>query len=147
MTPPALAPRSLLEAPLQAGNYQQKFQLLLHLEEIQMEVDIRRYDMQEVTMVQDRELLVLNVSRESCCSSPQRLGGGQGLGVALAARWHHVGLLVQVPGVAENRPSVLKGDHLFVSLSSERDSSPLVQYKGYVHDVELEKVKLGFSSK
>uniref|UniRef100_A0A8C3BIF9 RNA helicase n=1 Tax=Cairina moschata TaxID=8855 RepID=A0A8C3BIF9_CAIMO len=103
---------SLLEAPLQAGNYQQKFQLLLHLEEIQMEVDIRRYDMQEVTMVQDRELLVLNV-----------------------------------PGVAENRPSVLKGDHLFVSLSSERDSSPLVQYKGYVHDVELEKVKLGFSSK
>uniref|UniRef100_A0A8B9UU17 RNA helicase n=1 Tax=Anas zonorhyncha TaxID=75864 RepID=A0A8B9UU17_9AVES len=103
---------SLLEAPLHAGNYQQKFQLLLHLEEIQMEVDIRRYDMQEVTMVQDRELLVLDV-----------------------------------PGVAENRPSVLRGDHLFVSLSSERDSSPLVQYKGYVHDVELEKVRLGFSSK
>lgn len=67
MTSPALALRSLLEAPLQAGNYQQKFQLLLHLEEIQMEVDIRRYDMQEVTMVQDRELLVLDVSRESCC--------------------------------------------------------------------------------
>lgn len=53
--------RSLLEAPLQAGNYQQKFQLLLHLEEIQMEVDIRRYDMQDVSMVQDRGLLVLDV--------------------------------------------------------------------------------------
>ncbi|NWT40164.1 SDE3 helicase, partial [Chroicocephalus maculipennis] len=102
----------LLEAPLQAGNYQQKFQLLLHLEEIQMEVAIRRYDMQDVPMVQDRGLLVLDV-----------------------------------PGVAENRPSVLRGDHLFAHLSSERDHSPLVQYKGYVHSVELEKVKLGFSSK
>ncbi|KAF1523024.1 putative helicase MOV-10, partial [Eudyptula albosignata] len=106
------AMRSLLEAPLLAENYQQKFQLLLHLEEIQMEVDIRRYDMQDVPMVQDRALLVLNV-----------------------------------PGVAENRPSVLKGDHLFAHLSSERDCSPLVQYKGYVHGVELEKVRLGFSSK
>ncbi|XP_026719915.1 putative helicase MOV-10 [Athene cunicularia] len=104
--------QSLLEAPLQPENYQQKFQLLLHLEEIQMEVDIRRYDMQDVTMVQDRALLVLDV-----------------------------------PGVAESRPSVLKGDHLFVHLSSERDRSPLVQYKGYVHSVELEKVRLGFSSK
>ncbi|CAM9888298.1 unnamed protein product [Bubo scandiacus] len=104
--------QSLLEAALQPENYQQKFQLLLHLEEIQMEVDIRRYDMQDVTMVQDRALLVLDV-----------------------------------PGVAESRPSVLKGDHLFVHLSSERDHSPLVQYKGYVHGVELEKVRLGFSSK
>ncbi|KAM4759750.1 LOW QUALITY PROTEIN: helicase MOV-10 [Cyanocitta cristata] len=103
---------SLLEAPLQAENYHQKFQLLLHLEEIQMEVDIRRYDMQDVTMVQDRALLVLNV-----------------------------------PGMAENRPSLLRGDHLFAHLSSERDRSPLVRYKGYVHSVELEKVRLGFSSK
>ncbi|NWH79231.1 M10L1 helicase, partial [Piaya cayana] len=106
------AMRSLLEAPLQAENYQQKFQLLLHLEEIQSEVDIRRYDMQDAAMVQDKALLVLSV-----------------------------------PGVAESRPSVLKGDHLLVHLSSERDVSPLVQYKGYVHGVELEKVRLGFSSK
>ncbi|XP_066191672.1 helicase MOV-10 [Sylvia atricapilla] len=106
------AMRSLLEAPLQAENYCQKFQLLLHLEEIQMEVNIRRYDMQDVTMVQDRGLLVLDV-----------------------------------PGVAENRPSLLRGDHLFAHLSSERDHSPLTQYKGYVHSVELEKVRLGFSSK
>ncbi|NXM45339.1 SDE3 helicase, partial [Gymnorhina tibicen] len=110
------AMRSLLEAPLQAENYYQKFQLLLHLEEIQMEVDIRRYDMQDVTMVQDRALLVLDVRRG-------------------------------VPGVAENRPSVLRGDHLFAHLSSERNHSPLVRYKGYVHSVELEKVRLGFSSK
>ncbi|NXP01025.1 SDE3 helicase, partial [Certhia brachydactyla] len=106
------AMRSLLEAPLQAENYYQKFQLLLHLEEIQMEVDIRRYDMQDVTMVKERALLVLDV-----------------------------------PGVAESRPSLLRGDHLFAHLSSERDCSPLVRYKGYVHSVELEKVRLGFSSK
>ncbi|NWI55977.1 SDE3 helicase, partial [Calyptomena viridis] len=106
------AMRSLLEAPLKTDNYHQKFQLLLYLEEIQMEVDIRRYDMQDVTLVQERGLLVLNV-----------------------------------PGVAENRPSVLRGDHLFAHLSSERDHSPLVQYKGYVHSVELERVKLGFSPK
>ncbi|NXI60620.1 SDE3 helicase, partial [Chloroceryle aenea] len=74
------AMQSLLEAPLHAENYQQKFQLLLHLEEIQMEVDIHRYDMQDVPMVQDGTLLVLDV-----------------------------------PGVAENRPSVLRGDHLFVA--------------------------------
>ncbi|NXQ26217.1 SDE3 helicase, partial [Alaudala cheleensis] len=106
------AMRSLLEAPLQPENYHQKFQLLLHLEEIQMEVDIRRYDMQDVTMVQERGLLVLHV-----------------------------------PGVAENRPSLLRGDHLFAHLSSERDHSPLVRYKGYVHNVELDRVRLGFSSK
>lgn len=52
-----------------------------------------------------------------------------------------------MPGVAENRPSLLRGDHLFAHLSSERDHSPLVRYKGYVHSVELEKVRLGFSSK
>ncbi|NXG43608.1 M10L1 helicase, partial [Psilopogon haemacephalus] len=104
--------QSLLEAPLDAKNYQKKFQLLLHLEEIQMEVNIRCYDMKDVPMDEDRGLLVL-----------------------------------KVPGVAENRPSVLKGDHLFVHLSSERDHSPLVQYKGYVHSVELESVRLGFSTK
>lgn len=58
--------RSLLEAPLQPENYKQKFQLLLHLEEIQLEVDIRRYDLQEVPMVQNGTLLLLNVSGDCC---------------------------------------------------------------------------------
>ncbi|NXD77706.1 SDE3 helicase, partial [Halcyon senegalensis] len=132
------AMQSLLEEPLNAENYQQKFQLLLHLEEIQMEVDIHRYDMEDVPMVQDRALLVLDVCR------------GAGVQEGCWGCWgaqHHAVCLAQVPGVAENRPSVLKGDHLFVCLSSERDNSPLVQYKGYVHSVEMEKVRLGFSSK
>lgn len=130
--------RSLLEAPLQAENYRQKFQLLLHLEEIQMEVDIRRYDMQDVPMVQDGTLLVLDVRRGS-----RGVGGVPSFPGCPAS----LSCSAQVPGVAENRPSVLKGDHLFAHLSSERDCSPLVQYKGYVHSVELEKVRLGFSSK
>uniref|UniRef100_A0A674KB04 RNA helicase n=1 Tax=Terrapene triunguis TaxID=2587831 RepID=A0A674KB04_9SAUR len=105
--------RKSLAAELQFENYQEKFQLLLHLEELQMEVDIRRYDMQDVPMVKDTQ--------------NKRL------------------LILEVPGVAENRPSVLRGDHLFVTRSEQRTLPQLVQYKGYVHAVELERVKLGFS--
>ena len=52
--------------------------------------------------------------------------------------------LFKVPGLAENRPSVLKGDHLFVKLKGENED---VEYKGYVHAVECEKVHLGFGHK
>ncbi|KAJ6657968.1 hypothetical protein lerEdw1_001758 [Lerista edwardsae] len=107
--------QSKLRAELTFDNYCKKFELLLHLEEIQMEVDIHRYDMHNVCMVKDnrnKDLLVL-----------------------------------KAPGVAENRPSVLKGDHLFVTLDEDLGQYPIVQYKGYVHAVELEKVKLGFSRK
>uniref|UniRef100_A0A8C4RP92 RNA helicase n=1 Tax=Erpetoichthys calabaricus TaxID=27687 RepID=A0A8C4RP92_ERPCA len=107
--------RELLNATLTMENYGERFQLLLHLEEIQMEVDIRKYDMKNAPMVRDgrkKNLLVLNV-----------------------------------PGVAEHRPSVLRGDHLLASLSEESKFEVFTQYKGYVHAVELEKVKLGFSQK
>ena len=50
----------------------------------------------------------------------------------------------QVPGVAENRPSVLRGDHLLVIKSKERHLEPVTKHKGYVHRVECEEVKLGF---
>lgn len=56
-------------------------------------------------------------------------------------------LTLKVPGVAENRPSVLKGDHLFATFSDERGKPRIISYKGYVHGVELERVKLGFSQK
>ncbi len=51
---------------------------------------------------------------------------------------------VQVPGLAENRPSVLRGDHLFVSIKNDPTD---IEYKGYVHQVALEEVHLGFSQK
>ncbi|KAG2468529.1 SDE3 helicase, partial [Polypterus senegalus] len=107
--------RELLNATLTMENYGARFQLLLHLEEIQMEVDIRKYDMRNAPMVRDR--------------------------------WKKNLLVLNVPGVAEHRPSVLRGDHLLASLSEESKFEVLTQYKGYVHTVELEKVKLGFSQK
>ncbi|MEE6512435.1 hypothetical protein FKM82_019425 [Ascaphus truei] len=105
--------KDLLSSDLHFENYDNRFHLLLHLEETQMEVDIRRYDIKNEKMQRDprnKRLLVLNV-----------------------------------PGVAENRPSVLKGDHLLVTVAAESGRFGVVAYKGYVHAVELEKVKLGFS--
>ncbi|XP_028262753.1 putative helicase mov-10-B.1 [Parambassis ranga] len=106
--------KSLLNCPLQMKIYSHRFHLLLHLEEIQMEVDIRKYDMHNEVMTQDpgnRKLLKL-----------------------------------RVPGVAENRPSVLRGDCLRVS-KSEDTVQPVTVYTGYVHRVELDSVKLGFSKR
>ncbi|KAL0185842.1 hypothetical protein M9458_017512, partial [Cirrhinus mrigala] len=50
-----------------------------------------------------------------------------------------------LPGVSENRPSVLRGDHLLLTKSEEVKHSTVTKYKGYVHKVELDRVKLGFS--
>lgn len=53
---------------------------------------------------------------------------------------------MQVPGLAENRPSVLKGDHLFAWYTNERSNKEdAKKYKGYVHRVELEELVLGFN--
>uniref|UniRef100_A0A671LVB9 RNA helicase n=1 Tax=Sinocyclocheilus anshuiensis TaxID=1608454 RepID=A0A671LVB9_9TELE len=54
-------------------------------------------------------------------------------------------LLLELPGVSENRPSVLRGDHLLLTKSEEVQLSTVTKYKGYVHRVELDQVKLGFS--
>uniref|UniRef100_A0A8C7D0A6 RNA helicase n=1 Tax=Oncorhynchus kisutch TaxID=8019 RepID=A0A8C7D0A6_ONCKI len=105
---------NLLKCPLKMRNYHHRFHLLLHLEEIQMEVDIKKYDLHHQTMTQDRD--------------NRRL------------------LVLQVPGVAENRPSVLRGDCLKVAKSEDK-VQPITVYTGYVHRVELERVKLGFSKR
>ncbi|MFT7802282.1 putative helicase MOV-10 isoform X3 [Arapaima gigas] len=109
-----LSLRALLESQLSFHNYDKYFQVLLHLEENQMETDIRRYDMHNVTMDQDQYNKKL--------------------------------LILHVPGVAENRPSVLRGDHLLAS-KADNQEQPVTMYKGYVHKVELEQVKLSFSDK
>jgi helicase MOV-10 len=46
----------------------------------------------------------------------------------------------QVPGLAESRPSVLRGDSIFVML--DEDNS--VKYEGVVHSVRESEVWLGF---
>ncbi|PIK40113.1 putative helicase MOV-10 [Apostichopus japonicus] len=99
-----------LEEPLSAGNYSQKFQLLLYAEEHQMKVDIHQYDRKGVMLTRSKK---------------------------------YDGLLdLNVPGLAENRPSVLRGDHLFVMFADS--SRPDKTYKGFVHHVELEVVSLCF---
>uniref|UniRef100_A0A3Q2VAN8 RNA helicase n=1 Tax=Haplochromis burtoni TaxID=8153 RepID=A0A3Q2VAN8_HAPBU len=109
------AKRAILESPLNWENYTERFQVLLYLEELQMEVDIKRYnipntDKGHATMTKDKTNKKL--------------------------------LVLEVPGVAENRPSVLRGDKLLVYPVGE----PGVKYCGYVHSVQLDSVKLGFSS-
>uniref|UniRef100_A0AAR2M0M0 RNA helicase n=1 Tax=Pygocentrus nattereri TaxID=42514 RepID=A0AAR2M0M0_PYGNA len=106
-----LSPAARLQLP---RHYAERFHLLLHLEEIQMEVDIKKYDLYSQTMTRDKTNKKL--------------------------------LVLKVPGVAENRPSVLRGDHLKVCISKDK-TKPVTMYKGYVHRVELESVKLGFSKK
>ncbi|KAM3872351.1 putative helicase mov-10-B.1 [Diretmus argenteus] len=107
--------KALLEGPLSRENYSERFHLLLYLEELQMDVDIKKYnipnkDTEHAPMFRDtnnKKLLVL-----------------------------------EVPGVSENRPSVLRGDRLLVCPKGETG----VKYEGYVHRVELDKVILGFST-
>lgn len=60
------ASRKLLESPLDMENYRNRFHYLLHLEEIQMRVDIRKYDLYNQPMTQDegnKKLLVLKVKQ------------------------------------------------------------------------------------
>lgn len=100
--------RERLEEPLTADNHREKFHDLLYVEELQMQVDIRRYDKNNQTLSKDK--------------NPKML------------RLH-------VPGLAENRPSVLRGDHLFARFSDKSDTK---SYKGFVHMVEQEDLVLGF---
>ncbi|XP_062047959.1 helicase MOV-10 isoform X1 [Lepus europaeus] len=108
--------KAQLETSLKWRNYEMKLRLLLHLEELQMEHDIRHYDLESVPMTWDP------------VDQNPRL------------------LTLQVPGVTESRPSVLRGDHLFALLSSETQQEDPVTYKGFVHKVELDRVKLSFST-
>ncbi|XP_060925046.1 putative helicase mov-10-B.1 [Limanda limanda] len=106
--------KSRLRGPLEMKNYSHRFRLLLHLEEIQVEVEIGKFDLHNQTMTRDE--------------SNGKL------------------LTLKVPGVAENRPSVISGDCLNVSKSGVT-SKPLPVYSGTVHKVELDSVKLSFPQK
>ena len=52
----------------------------------------------------------------------------------------------QIPGLAENRPSVLRGDQMFVRQYLGPDNYGPKEYQGYVHDVQQTRVFLGFST-
>ncbi|KAL8595223.1 hypothetical protein ACOMHN_043376 [Nucella lapillus] len=54
-------------------------------------------------------------------------------------------LSLEVPGLAENRPSVLRGDQMFVRQYLGPGSYEPKEYQGFVHDVQKTRVFLGFS--
>ncbi|XP_059904426.1 putative helicase mov-10-B.2 [Gadus macrocephalus] len=116
MDPSTQGRKALLDSTLTMENYCERFELLLYLEELQMLNDIKRYN-------------IPNKDREHATMSKDP--GNKKL------------LVLQVPGVAENRPSVLTGDRILVCpIGDNRE-----KYCGYVHAVNLDQVKLGFSSK
>ncbi|WIA14327.1 hypothetical protein OEZ85_002857 [Tetradesmus obliquus] len=86
-----------------------KLHLLLHLEELQQETDVRSYDIERAELHR---------------SGPKLLA-------------------LQVPGLAEARPSVMRGDALYVTVAG--DSSR--EYQGFVHMVRKEEVLLRFSQR
>ena len=64
----SLAFRQRLEQELTFDNYKEKFDMLLHIEEIQKQKDIRNYDMKGKEFEQDsedRRFLILTVSENS----------------------------------------------------------------------------------
>ena len=44
----------MLESPLSKQNYTERFQLLLYLEELQMTVDMKKFNMAETPLIRDR---------------------------------------------------------------------------------------------
>ncbi|KAK6929934.1 DNA2/NAM7 helicase, helicase domain, partial [Dillenia turbinata] len=92
--------------------YSSYFRTLLMMEEIQLEEDMRAYDMERVSM--------------------KKKG--------------HLFLTLEVPGLAERRPSLVYGDYVFASLASEYlDGRGQPPYQGFIHRVEADEVYLKFS--
>lgn len=92
--------------------YSEKFSKLLHVEELQMKLDIEKYQMRSAKLIKELPYLTL-----------------------------------AVPGLAENRPSLVRGDRLFVKKLAANGTveNENIKYEGYVHKVGLNKVFLKFS--
>jgi len=107
--------QELLKSDLDFKNYKAKFKLLLNLEELQAEQDIRHYDIGN-TQVQKQ-----------------------------GSRF-----LLKVPGLAEKRPSVLRGDRIYLQILDKNGVNSLkTDYEGFVEEIQADCVKLkvhdGFS--
>ena len=50
---------------------------------------------------------------------------------------------LNVPGLEENRPSVMKGDKIYV----RNGTDPNREFEGIVHQIQEQKVMLGFNNK
>lgn len=89
-----------LNAPLSKDSYYQSLRALLYLEEVQMNVDIRTYDM-------------INVVLQKCGSE----------------------YAFEVPGATEGRPSVMKGNRLFIR-SSLSNPTLVTEYEAVVRKTD-----------
>ena len=98
----------LLEDSRAEENYRERWQLLLHCEEKQLQTDIRHYDMSGVVLTKTNNNL----------------------------------FSLTVPGLEENRPSVMKGDKILVKLSSDQARD----YEGFVHQIQEQNVLIGFGA-
>ncbi|XP_020230053.1 probable RNA helicase SDE3 [Cajanus cajan] len=100
----------ILEEGLTKRTYASYFKTLIIMEEIQLEEDMRTYDME-------------------CISMRKRTSNF---------------LTMEVPGLAERRPSLVHGDSIFAKLSSGHDNNTTSVYQGFVHRVEADEVYLKF---
>ncbi|KAK7253147.1 hypothetical protein RIF29_37617 [Crotalaria pallida] len=102
-------PQAVEKEGLTRKGYAEYFKTLVVMEEIQLEEDMRTYDMNSVTM-------------------RKRSG------------WF---LSMEVPGLAERRPSLVHGDYIFAKLASEHDNNTR-PYQGFIHRVEADEIYLKF---
>ncbi|CAI5991760.1 unnamed protein product [Closterium sp. NIES-65] len=102
------------EGPVTLDTYKKRFELLLHVEELQMEADIRYYDTRGVPVLP--------------CGSRNLSEFYQ----------------LTVPGLAEKRPSVLLGDRVYLTFANEAGARRRIEYQGFVHRVERESAILRF---
>lgn len=65
--------------------------------------------------------------------------------VTLRRRGYHF-LSLEVPGLAERRPSLVHGDHVFAKLSDYADDTTVHPYQGFIHRVEADEVYLKFAA-
>ncbi|VVA90086.1 unnamed protein product [Arabis nemorensis] len=97
-----------LNEGLTTNNYAKYFKTLLIMEEIQLEEDMRAYDMENVSM-----------------------------------RRRGLYLSLEVPGLAEKRPSLVHGDFIFARHAYDDGTGQA--YQGFVHRVEADEVHLKFA--
>ncbi|XP_069701618.1 probable RNA helicase armi [Periplaneta americana] len=101
-----------LASDLKISNYCERFHALLYLEEIELKLNMERYDMKNVCF---------------------RLAGPGGEFLSL-----------EVPGLAEKRPSLLLGDRVIASSPNEGDAG--IQFEGYIHKIFGKEIWIKFNS-
>ena len=106
-----------------AASYADKFSKLLHVEELQMEVDMAKYKMGKAKLKKPK----VKAKNPKAKSEIHRF------------------LTLEVPGLAEKRPSLVRGDRLFVRKLAADGTPENKKYEGYIHRVELNQVFLRFS--